>query len=110
MLKTLSLRPYPGQVTTCSTQAEYQKHYKKLHGKIDDGLNSSSSGRMSGRIFEGKSPTYLIWAATPCYLAHELSHVILDVFDRVGIDPRQANGEPFCYLLSQLLLDDSNGT
>lgn len=37
-------------------------------------------------------------------LAHELSHVVLHVFERCGIDPREALGEPFCYMLGQLML------
>jgi hypothetical protein len=34
-----------------------------------------------------------------------LSHVMLNVFELVGIDPREAGGEPFCYMLSQLMLE-----
>jgi hypothetical protein len=30
---------------------------------------------------------------------------VLHVFERCGIDPREAHGEPFCYMLSQLMLD-----
>ena len=41
-------------------------------------------------------------------MAHELAHVALHVFERCGIDPRSGNGEPFCYLLSQLMLDASS--
>lgn len=49
--------------------------------------------------------TYLVWASNPHTLAHELAHTVLHVFERCGIDPREAGGEPFCYLLSQLILD-----
>jgi hypothetical protein len=46
-----------------------------------------------------------IMELAPHTLAHEFSHVVLHVFERCGIDPREGSGEPFCYLLSQLLLD-----
>jgi hypothetical protein len=50
-------------------------------------------------------PTFLVWGENSAYLAHELAHVILFMFERCSIDPRESNGEPFCYMLSQLLLD-----
>jgi hypothetical protein len=49
--------------------------------------------------------TYLIWAKDAAQLAHEIAHVVLHVFERCGIDPRECNGEPFCYMLSQLMID-----
>ncbi len=104
-MKELSLRPYFGSVRVCKTRKEYQKHYKALHGEKDNDLTGRSSGRMSGRVYEDRAPVFVVWAAAPCYLAHELSHVILWVFEKAGIDPREANGEPFCYMLSQLLLE-----
>jgi hypothetical protein len=104
-MKELSLRPYFGAVRVCKSQKEYQKHYIELHGEKDSDLTRSLSGRMSGRQFDDRPPIFIVWAAAPCYLAHELSHVILWVFEKAGIDPREANGEPFCYMLSQLLLE-----
>jgi hypothetical protein len=43
--------------------------------------------------------------SSPHTLAHELSHCLLHVFERCGIDPIQAGGEPFCYMLSQLMME-----
>jgi hypothetical protein len=48
---------------------------------------------------------WLVWAATPHALAHEFAHVLLQVFHTIGHDPREGDGEPFCYMLSQLLLE-----
>ena len=104
-MKVLSLRPYPGHVRVCGTQKEYQREHKRLHGVTDEGLTARNSGRMSGKTLEPRGVEYLVWAAEPCYMAHELSHVILNTFESVGIDPREAGGEPFCYMLSQLMLE-----
>ena len=104
-MKTLSMRPYFGSIRVCKTHEEYQRNYKSLHGEVDIDLTTASSGRMSGRVFEDRPPIFLVWAASPAYMAHEISHVILWVFEKAGIDPREANGEPFCYMLSQLLLE-----
>lgn len=54
---------------------------------------------------EGRKVIYLVWGKNRPYLAHEIAHVVLHVFEIAGIDPRDANGEPFCYMLSQLLLE-----
>lgn len=104
-MKTLSLRPYPGEVRVFKSVKAYHKAHLKLFGEPDKDL-SGNQGRMTG-IWNDKLKrrVYLVWATTPTFLAHELSHVILDLFDDVGIDPREANGEPFCYMLSQLLLE-----
>ena len=103
-MRKLSLRPYTGNLYVARTRKEYEKQHTALFN-TPDVLSCAQAGRMTGG--EGKDGlwTYLIWAESAPYMAHELSHVILDVFDRCGIDPRQANGEPFCYMLSQLMTE-----
>lgn len=103
-MKKLSLRPYNGDLYVASSIKEYEALHVKLFKKPDI-LTCAQVGRFTGG--EGKNGywTYLIWANSQPPLAHELSHAILHVFERVGIDPREANGEPFCYMLSQLMID-----
>ena len=104
--KTISLRPYFGNVTVCKTRTGYQREYTKLFGTPDVALKAGANGRMSGKYDEKKMrPEYVVWAKNRSYLAHELSHVVLHVFELADIDPRAANGEPFCYMLSQLMLE-----
>ena len=84
------------------------KAYEKAHlalFKHPDVLTCTQAGRFSGG--EGKDGmwTYLVWARDSASMVHELSHVVLHVFERCGIDPIQAGGEPFCYMLAQLVLD-----
>jgi hypothetical protein len=103
-MKRLSLRPYHGNLFLAKTRREYEKQHIALF-KTPDVLSCAQAGRMTGGEGHDGFWTYLIYAEEAPILAHELSHVILDVFQRAGIDPREANGEPFCYMLSQLMLD-----
>lgn len=102
--REISLSPYPGRLFLTKTAKGYQTAHRKLF-KTPDVLACDIGGRFSGG--EGKDGlwTYLVWAEAPEFLVHELSHVVLHVFNRCGIDPRDAGGEPFCYLLAQLFED-----
>lgn len=106
--KELSLRPYNGRLYVCKGEKAYQRAHREIFGERD--VPPSSAGR-EGRFSGGCGPdgmwTYLIWYTSPHTLAHEISHAVLHTFERCGIDPREAGGEPFCYLLSQLILDAS---
>ena len=103
-MKELSLRPYHGRLFIVKTAKEYERAHQKLF-KTPDVLTCAQAGRFNGG--EGKDGmwTYLIWGKKPHNVAHEISHVVLHVFERCGIDPREGNGEPFCYMLSQLILE-----
>lgn len=103
-MKEISLRPYNGRLFVAYSIKEYEELHKKLF-KTPDVIACDTDGRFSGG--EGKDGmwTYLLFARNQHSLAHELSHVVLHVFDRCGINPIEAGGEPFCYMLSQLILD-----
>lgn len=100
----LSLRPYPGRLLVALTKESYEETHQRVFG-ISDTLTDAQAGRFSIVEVPGAEWTFLIWASNPHTLAHELSHVVLDVFDRCGIDPREGGGEPFCYMLSQLICE-----
>ncbi len=104
----LSLRPYPGRLFYTPTKQGYEQAHEELF-RHPDTLTCEQDGRFSGG--EGKDGlwTYLIWAGKPHALVHEVAHVVLHTFERCGIDPRECNGEPFCYLLGQLMLDIRRG-
>lgn len=103
-VQELSLRPYHGKLFVAYSVKGYERSHQRLF-KTPDVLTCAQEGRFSGG--EGKDGmwTYLVWGANHHTLAHELAHVVLHVFDRCGIDPREGAGEPFCYMLSQLLLE-----
>lgn len=103
-MKELSLRPYHGKLFIAKSKEDYEKGHRKLF-KTADVLNCAQQGRFSGGEGHDGMWTYLVYADQPHTLAHELSHVVLHVFERCGIDPRDGSEEPFCYMLSQLMLE-----
>ena len=103
-VRELSLRPYHGRLFVAPTTAAYERAHQRIF-KTPDVLNCGQEGRFSGGEGNDGMWTYLVWAEKPHTLAHELSHVVLHVFERCKIDPREGNGEPFCYMLSQLILE-----
>lgn len=103
-MKELSLRPYHGRLFVTRSKKEYEREHKRLF-KTPDVLSCAQAGRFTGGEGRDGLWTYLIYAEEPHTLAHEISHCVLHVFERCGIDPREAGGEPFCYMLSQLMLE-----
>jgi hypothetical protein len=103
-MRELSLRPYPGRLFIAPTRADYERSHKRLF-KRPDALNCSQAGRFSAGEGNDGMWTYLIWGKAAPQIAHELSHVILQTFELCGIDPREGGGEPFCYMLSQLMME-----
>lgn len=103
-VQELSLRPYHGKLFVAASGKGYQRAHRRIF-KTPDVLTCAQEGRFSGGEGNDGMWTYLVWGAKPHTLAHELAHVVLHVFERCGIDPREGAGEPFCYMLSQLLLE-----
>ena len=103
-MRELSLRPYNGRLFIAKSVKEYEKQHVALFNEPDV-ISCAQCGRFTGGDGKDGLWTYLIWAEKTPQLAHELSHVVLHVFERCGIDPREAGGEPFCYMLSQLMME-----
>ena len=103
-MKELSLRPYNGKLYFAKSKKDYLRAHEKVFAEPDV-LTCATEGRFTGGKGKDGMWTYLIWAETHPILAHEMSHAVLHTFERCGIDPISGNGEPFCYLLSQLMLD-----
>lgn len=106
MTKTfeLSLRPYNGRLFIAPSRKAYEESHQKIF-KTPDMLTCGHEGRFSGGCGQDDLWTYLLWANSAATMSHELSRVILHTFERCGIDPREAGGEPFCYMLSQLMVE-----
>ena len=103
-MRELSLRPYHGRLFVAASRKDYEAQHARIF-KTPDVLSCAQVGRFCGGQGRDGVWTYLVWGQDLPRQVHELSHVVLHVFERCGIDPREANGEPFCYLLHQLLVD-----
>ena len=105
-MKKLDLRPYLGSVWVCQSRKELRNAYEKRTGTAYPYTDAKDGGRFV-RI-DGKRDCDVIWlvyAGGPHQLAHEFAHVLLHTFRTIGHDPREGDGEPFCYMLSQLMLE-----
>jgi len=100
-MKEISLRPYPGRLFFVTSKNAYKKAHQRLF-KESDQISLGIDGRFAGVSNDTGQWTYLVYASKFHTLAHELSHVILHIFEVCDIDPREGNGEPFCYMMSQL--------
>lgn len=101
-MKKLSLRPYPGEVLVTKDPRELRRVYKRY-----------TKEEFAGPLFMGMSieltcdgdKTWLVYYTSTSALVHELGHVVLDLFTSIRSDPRDGNGEPFCYMLDRLFLE-----
>ena len=106
-MKVLSLRPYPGTIIVCRKRDVMAKLYKRYCREPYPYKDEVRGGRFV-RIERGGTEAETIWlvyAVQPHVLAHELSHVLFRVFETIGSNPSEGNQEPFCYMLSQLMLE-----
>jgi hypothetical protein len=108
VIKKLSLRPYHGEVWVCFSPEEMKRAYRRLTRQLCPHEIREDGGRFIKIEFDDHRDTkWLVYAKTPHYLAHELTHVLLKTFGFIGHNPTQGDGEPFCYMLSQLMLEAS---
>lgn len=105
-MKKLPLRPYHGVIWLCATRAELHAAYKKILKKPFPHPEQAKGGQYIKVEFDDPIDTiWLVWANEHAYLAHEFSHILLQTFGTIGHNPTVGDGEPFCYMLSQLLLE-----
>lgn len=104
--KRLSLRPYPGEIFLFNRLDFMRAKYTALTGKPYEFDDEPSGGRFV-RVDATKQcdVIWLVYGKMPHVLAHEFSHVILQTMEKIGMHPADGNGEPFCYMLSQLMLE-----
>jgi hypothetical protein len=101
-VKKIFLTPYPGQVILAKNVAEFKKIYKQYTGE-ETRVPKTTVGRCQPLEHDKYATTYLVFAESASDLAHELSHVVLKLFQCINTDPRGEGEEPFCYLLAHLL-------
>lgn len=104
--KIISLRPYPGEIKLFRDLTQFRAYYENKTGnKYDYGTEKTGGQyiRLDGNL--AKDHVWMIYARQPHVLAHEVTHVLLQIFNTIGAHPADGNGEPFCYMLSQIMLD-----
>lgn len=98
--KQVLIQPYGYWLTVFSDWGEYSKEVKKRTGKaLNDKEKPAGKTHFLARNGER---LLLVYAQDDATLAHELTHVILMIFEEIGSDPRESNGEPAAYLMSYL--------
>ena len=101
--RTISLRPYPGKIYLFRDIPAMRRVYERMTRKkypYEDGSTAGRYVRLNAR-----STVWLVYARQPHQVAHEFAHVLLHTFTDIGCDPAAGNGEPFCYMLSQLMIE-----
>ena len=105
-VKKIHMTPYPGVVFVTKNKAQFiklAKDFFKADEDLVDALKGSSGYYLSGAT-KHETHTALVWWTTHASLAHEMAHVVFDVFDYVSVGSADCgNNEPFCYLLGQLI-------
>lgn len=102
-LKEVPMRPYPGMIFVTQDWDAFERAAFELFGKTE--IHTNQCGRFLAGASWYHPHTRILWWTTPETLVHELGHVVLDLFELIGVDPCSGNGEPFCYMLSQLHLE-----
>lgn len=106
--RTLSLRPYPGTIKLFDDLSELRRYYEASTGDkypYHDEVGGGRYVRLEGKGGNEKDVRWLVYGRKPHTLAHEFTHILLRVWHRIGSDPHEGGGEPFCYMLSQLMID-----
>ena len=102
-MKEIPLDPYPGILIVCETKKEFRDKYKQMTGSnMEKGLLDNVLGRAC-KLQNSKVTAYLVWGEGPFDLIHELTHCVLYLFEQIGVDPRDGNGEPFCYMMDHVM-------
>lgn len=102
----ISLRPYPGRIKLFRDLTHMRAYYEAHTGEKYPYQDEPTGGRyirLEAKV--EKDTVWLVYARKPHVLAHELTHILLQLWNRIGAHPADGNGEPFCYMLSQLMIE-----
>ncbi len=102
----LSLRPYPGKIKLFRDLAQFRAYYEAKSGKPYEYMTDPRGGQFIRLDAPAENDVvWLVYGKRPHVLAHEFVHILFHLFEKIGAHPADSNGEPFCYMLSQLMLD-----
>lgn len=102
MIRSFTVPVYDSQVTLVRTQAELLRVCEK-HG-VDEPDKNTDGICIQADFSSGCTQFILGWMTKdPAVLAHEATHLAQFILIRVGIDPRDSNGETMAYLVGFLV-------
>ena len=99
-MREVEIIPYGGRLFYTSSRSKFRKFYKKITSQTCEKITSQG---LTHWCSSGPDQLWMVYAKDTPTLAHELMHVVMFVCKHVGIDPREANGEPAAYLLGYLM-------
>lgn len=98
--KEIIIQPYGYRVTVVSDYEDFKKEFEKKIGREYDG--TEGAGLTTEFLTPEGIPEFIVYANRTGTLAHELMHVVMDVFKRIHSDPREGSSEPAAYLMGYL--------
>lgn len=104
VIVSTSFRPYAGRLfATCDMKA-FSRECERVFGAVIE-IETGVKGRIYSAMAKDGHWTCVVYAENAWTMAHELAHAVLYMFERIDVRAESGNGEPFCYLLEQLMLD-----
>lgn len=104
--KRIPLRPYPGEIKLFDRLDHMRAYYEAHTGNKYEYQDEATGGRyIKLERDKAKDAVWLVYGRKPHVIAHEFTHVLLQLWKAIGSDPYEGNGEPFCYMLSQLMIE-----
>jgi hypothetical protein len=102
-VKRFEIPIYGGEVLLYKDQKEFWKAYAFLGGRQE--YDSPKSGEAAHLQSDEGMNIFLVgwYSGTLSTLVHEITHVMVFLFEHVGIDPRDSNGEVAAYLVGYLI-------
>jgi len=83
-----------------SNWKDYSSYMAKEYPSV--GIGNHTAGKTAQIFHENGGMSFIAYADQLQSLIHELSHIVLFTFLHIGIDPRKAKGEAFCYMMDNL--------
>ena len=98
------MRPYPFDMYVTSDESTFTKIRKREFGDVKK-IEEDQHGFFScGTSIKGRR-VCIVYARTKPALVHEIAHLVIYVFEKVGIPINDSGSEAFAYMIEQLFRD-----
>jgi hypothetical protein len=102
-VKDIVVPLYDGRIILYTNRAKFLEALRAVDGPEDDDMGTVKGMCLPTKNEEGARLYIVGWfdGELPT-LVHEVCHVTLFVLGNAGIEPRDSQGEPMCYLLDYI--------